>query len=89
MWKVSLILLLPSLTLAQTAPSGGPYVLNKQVIATGGATASAAGLSVIGSVGQSAVQVVAGGPYELTGGFHGPAVTGGQADALFRNGFED
>jgi len=46
MWKFALILLLPSMTLTQTPPSGGPYVLKKQVIATGGATASAAGLSV-------------------------------------------
>jgi len=54
MWKFALILLLPSMTLAQTPPSGGPYVLKKQVVATGGA--SAAGLSVIGSVGQRAAR---------------------------------
>lgn len=89
MRKFAVILLLPALALAQTPPSGGPYRMPKQVIANGGATASAVGWSVTGTVGQSAVQVVAGGPYQLTGGFHGPAVSGGPSDLIFRDGFED
>lgn len=89
MWKFALILLLPALSFAQTPPTGGPYSLPKQVIAGGGGTASAPGLSLTGTVGQSAVQVAAGGPYQLTGGFHGPIVTGAQPEPIFRNGFED
>ena len=89
MRKFALIFLLPAMALAQIPPSGGPYRLPKQVIASGGATSSAMGWSVTGTVGQSAVQVAAGGPYRLTGGFHGPAAAGSPSDLIFRDGFED
>ena len=89
MRKLSLLLLLPAIALAQTPPSGGPYSLPKQVIASGGATSSAASWSVTGTVGQIAVQITAGGPYQLTGGFHGPVTDGGPSDVIFRDGFED
>jgi len=89
MWKFALILLLPTLALAQTPPAGGPYSLPKQVIASGGASASGPGWALTGSVGQAAVQLVVGGPYQLTGGFHGPIAAGAQPDPIFRNGFED
>lgn len=83
------LLLLPAIVLAQAPPSGGPYRLPKQVIASGGATASASGWSVTGTVGQSAVQVVTGGPYQLFGGFHGPAIASDSSDLIFRDGFEN
>ena len=83
MRKIALILLLPALAFAQTAPSGGVYVMEKQVIAGGGATASAVGLRLVGTVAQSATQLAAGGPYVLSGGFHRPL------DLIFRDGFGD
>ena len=89
MRKLPLALLLPAISLAQSPPSGGPYLMQKQVIATGGSTASAGSWSVTGTVGQSAVQVAAGGSYQLTGGFHGPTVADGPPDLIFSNGFEN
>ena len=84
-----LMLLPPAMVLAQVPPSGGPYRLLKQVIASGGTKASAAGWSVTGTVGQSAVQVATGDPYELFGGFHGPAIANDSSYLIFRDGFED
>lgn len=84
-----LTLLPPAMVLAQAPPSGGPYRLPKHVIASGGATASASGWSLTGTVGQSAVQVVTGGAYELFGGFHGPAIASESSDLIFRDGFEN
>jgi len=89
MRRIALILLLPAVAFAQTAPSGGPYVMNKQAIAGGGAAASAAGLTLVGTVGQAATQVAAGGTYVLSGGFHGPAPAGSPLDPVFRDGFEN
>lgn len=87
MRALALILLLPALGAGQTPSSAGTYILPKQVIAAGGATATAPGWRLTGTVGQSAVQQVSGGSYRLIGGFHGPALAA-LPTPIFRDGFE-
>jgi hypothetical protein len=80
--RVLLILLLPAIAFAQS--SGGPYVMRKQAIASG-ARAQGGVYAMTGTAHQPIAFVQAGGPYRLTGGFHGG---GASADALFCDGFE-
>ena len=89
MRTISLLLLLPALSLAQTPPSGGPYALPKQVIATGGARATGGALVLTGTAGQSATTIVSGGSYVIQGGFYQAINTPTQPDAIFKNGFEN
>lgn len=82
--RLALLLLLPGLALAQS--SGGPYTLRKQVVASGGALATAGPYRVVGTAGQVAAAVASGGSYRLQGGFHAPAA---RPDALHCDSFED
>ena len=85
---LALILLPPALSLAQTPPSGGPYQIPKQVLATGGGSAVGGAFALTGTAGQSAVQTATGGSYALQGGFY-QAASGTQAEQIFKNGFEN
>ena len=68
--------------------SGGAYALDPQSIASGGGRSTGGVFSLEGTIGQhDASNVLGGGVFELTGGFHQRA-QGGLADALFSNGFE-
>lgn len=75
---------LPPLAIAQS--SGGIYTLRKFAIAGGGAGSAGADISTVGTAGQGAAHVSAGGDYRLVGGFHQGA--GGGDGALFKDGFE-
>lgn len=78
--------LLCGVALAQS--SGGPYVMRKDVIANGGATASAATYRATVTVAQPAAAAAqVGESYVLTGGFHSPAAA--SAGRIFCDGFED
>lgn len=74
---------------ATTPPAGGPYVMRKQAIASGGQRASGDSVVLTGTAGQaqSGPAPGSGATYRLTGGFHGPVQP--RPDALFANGFED
>ena len=89
MRRLTLFLLLPALSLAQTPPSGGPYVLPKQVIATGGTRASGGALELTGTAGQSATTLISGGSYAIQGGFYQAGGSPPVVDAIFKNGFEN
>lgn len=73
-----------TLSLPAQAPSGGSYVMRKQVIAAGGTTASGGSYVLAGTVGQNVVGVV-GASTAIEQGFHTRA---SQPDELFQNGFE-
>ena len=83
------IALLPILAQAQTPPSGGPYVLPKQVLATGGTRATGGALELTGTAGQSATTAMSGGSYVIQGGFYQASGTAPVVDAIFKNGFEN
>lgn len=70
-------------SLAQSA--GGDFAITRQVIAGGGASASAGDFGVVGTAGQSAPGISSGGDFTIRGGFHVPA---DRDDALFSDGFE-
>lgn len=73
---------------ARAQSSGGVYTLNPQSIAGGGGRSTGGVFSVEGTIGQhDASNVLGGGVFELTGGFHQRA-QGAPGDALFGNGFE-
>lgn len=80
--RLLVILLLPAMAFAQS--TGGPYVMRKQVIASG-AEAQGGVYAITGTVHQPTASVQAAGPYRLTGGFHGRNAT---ADRVFCDGFE-
>lgn len=67
------------------AQSGGNYVMQKQVIGSGGATASGGAYQLTGTVGQHAVAVSCANNYSVHSGFW---VGVSQTDVIFRNGFE-
>lgn len=79
-------LALTGTALAQSG--GGAYTLNPQSIAGGGGRSSGGVFSLEGTIGQhDASNVLGGGAFELTSGFHQRA-QGTPGDALFSNGFE-
>ncbi len=80
---------LPAFSLAQTPPSGGPYALPKQVIASGGARASAGSFVLTGTAGQAATTTASGGSYVVQGGFYQAIGTPSVVDTIFKNGFEN
>ena len=83
------ILLLLIGSLHAQAPSGGPYQVTRQVIATGGVRATGGALVLEGTAGQSTTSAVIGGSYAIQGGFHRPLSAPGQPDAIFKHGFEN
>ncbi len=78
---------LGSLSAAADVPSGGPYTMRKQVVASGGGTASSGPYRLVGTVAQSAVGPVAGDGYALQQGFH-TAASAEPAPLLFQDSFE-
>jgi len=72
-------------------PTGGPFVIQKQVIAAGGARASGGSYVLTGTIAQAAAGPVpseaTGAGYRLSSGFH--AVSTPLPDALFSHGFEN
>ncbi len=93
MHKLTLILILtaqlPAFGQAQTPPSGGPYALPKQVIASGGARVSAGSYVLTGTAGQSTTTIVSGGNYVVQGGFYQAISVPSVVDPIFKNGFEN
>lgn len=65
--------------------SGGDFATTRQVIAGGGNAASGAGFTVVTTAGQPSVELAAGGPFVVRGGFHVPAEL---TDTLFSDSFE-
>jgi hypothetical protein len=78
-----------ALAQALTPPAGGPYVLRKQIIATGGERASGGPYVLTGTLGQVATDPnpASGAGYRLAGGFHSASLP--LTDALFADGFEN
>ena len=70
-------------------PSGGTYVLNKQVIAAGGNRSSGGSYQLVGTLGQNAAGRANAGGYQLQIGFHGAASNAPLHDSIFRNSFEN
>ncbi|MBK9654668.1 MAG: hypothetical protein IPO66_04040 [Rhodanobacteraceae bacterium] len=70
-------------------PSGGSYVLNKQVIAAGGNRSSGGSYQLVGTLGQNAAGRANAGGYQLQIGFHGAASNAPLPDSIFRNSFEN
>lgn len=70
-------------------PSGGPYVMRKQVIAGGGQHASGGSYVMTGTLGQVAIDPnpAAGAAYRLAGGFHNALSP--RTDSMFVDGFEN
>lgn len=87
--------LLGACALAQAAPptdappSGGTYVLNKQVIASGGNRSSGGSFSMVGTLGQNTAGRANAGGYQLQTGFHADASSTPLPDSIFRNSFEN
>lgn len=87
--------LLSALALAQAAPptdappSGGNYVLNRQVIAAGGNRSSGGGYQLVGTLGQNTAGRANAGGYQLQIGFHAAASNAPLPDSIFRNSFEN
>lgn len=73
----------------QAPPSGGSYVLNKQVIAAGGNRSTGGGYQLVGTLGQNAAGRANAGGYQLQIGFHGAASNAPLPDSIFRNSFEN
>ncbi len=84
----ALLTLLLSAPLCGQVASGGPYTLNKQVIAGGGERASGGSYLLIGTVAQSVTGPVTGGSYSVQQGFLTQTASASQPDAIFKNGFE-
>ncbi|AVP97441.1 hypothetical protein C7S18_09635 [Ahniella affigens] len=86
-----LIVLVGAITAADAVPpSGGSYVMQREVIAGGGQSVSGGTYILVGTVGQSAAQSASiGGTFQLASGFHTPRVPAVPLpDAVFRDGFE-
>ena len=81
------VLLASSFATSADAPSGGNYVMRKQVVATGGGHISGGSYAMTATVAQSATGPVSGGSYVLQQGFH--AAPGAAANPiLFQDSFE-
>lgn len=78
-----------ALTQAVTPPTGGPYMLTKQVIAAGAARASGGAFVLTGTIAQSSAASANAGSYQLRAGFYAPEALGPLPDAMFKNGFEN
>ena len=87
--RVALPIALALVTVAAAAdtPSGGPYLLRKQVVAAGGMRSSGGTDQLVATIAQPAVGPVTGGDYVLQQGFH--AAAGAAPDPnLFQDSFE-
>lgn len=73
----------------QAPPSGGTYVLTKQVIAAGGNRSSGGSYQLVGTLGQNTAGRANAGGYQLQIGFHGAASNAPLPDSIFRNSFEN
>ena len=74
---------------ALAPPTGGPYTLTKQVIASGGTRATGGSFVLTGTVAQANVGPSSGAGYVLSSGFHTAPATAVQPDPIFKNGFEN
>ncbi|MGK7295491.1 MAG: hypothetical protein ACNS61_06625 [Candidatus Wenzhouxiangella sp. M2_3B_020] len=83
------VLLLAALALPAAAgnppPSGGEFTIRRSTIDAGAGDSAGADFVLKGTIGQHDTQIMAGGEFDLRGGFWTPA---GPSDFLFRNGFE-
>ena len=91
----ALLLIIAATTASAAAmaemPSGGTFVMRKQVVANGGNASNGNGAGgnyhLVATVAQGAVGPVTGGGYTLQQGFHA-ATAPALPDALFNNSFE-
>ncbi|HKE48191.1 MAG TPA: hypothetical protein VKB52_08995 [Rhodanobacteraceae bacterium] len=73
--------------LAQAQSSGGPYRIDRVVIAGGGGPIDGGAYQVSGTFGQSAIARLAASDYVLFDGFWSPA-SFETSDRIFANGFD-
>jgi hypothetical protein len=66
--------------------SGGPYAIEKAVIASGGATLAGGSFRLSGTVGQPATTRLSATGFSLNAGFWAPE--GSAPDSIFSNGFD-
>lgn len=72
--------------LAVAQSSGGPYTIDKAVIASGGATSTGATFRLSATVGQPATTRLSATGFSLNNGFWAPE--GPASDPIFSNGFD-
>ena len=72
---------------ASTNSSGGPYRLERSVIAGGGSTINSGTFRLSGTLGQSASATLSASSYRLYGGFWPPDANA-PTDRVFANGFD-
>lgn len=73
-------------TTVPAQPSGGPYVVARSVIGSGGDTLSGGSFRLNGTLGQPATTLLGSSGYRVYDGFWAPAAPLG--DLLFSNGFD-
>jgi hypothetical protein len=69
------------------SPSGGAYVIRKQVVAGGGAKISEGPFVLTGTIAQNTSHIAQASTTRVYSGFHAPLITE-SSDILFRNSFE-
>ncbi|MGA9341228.1 MAG: hypothetical protein WBV61_02710 [Rhodanobacteraceae bacterium] len=67
---------------------GGPYDIDRSVVAGGGGSLAGGTFELRGTVGQSASATLAGSAYRFYGGFWEPAENETPTDLIFTSGFE-
>ncbi len=88
-------LLMPAFALIGSFPGsvnaqsgGGPYDIDRSVVAGGGGSLAGGTFELRGTVGQSASATLAGSAYRFYGGFWEPAENETPTDLIFTSGFE-
>ena len=74
---------------ALAPPTGGPYTLTKQVVASGGTRATGGSFVLTGTVAQASAGPASGASYALNSGFHAASASAVQPESIFKNGFEN
>jgi hypothetical protein len=71
------------------AQSGGGFDIRRSTLSSGGGPSIAGQLRIVGTAGQADAGVVAGGSFQLRGGFWaGASAPPGGGEVIFGNGFE-
>ncbi|MGA9421432.1 MAG: hypothetical protein WBW61_03660 [Rhodanobacteraceae bacterium] len=70
-------------------PGGGPYGIDRSVVASGGGLLAGGTFVLRGTVGQSASTILSGSDYRFYGGFWEPMESEVPTDGIFANGFDN
>ena len=86
-WAMLVGLLGAGVAMPADAPSGGSYVLRKQVVVAGGARSAGGDYQLTATIAQPATGPASGGSYSLQQGFHAGAASAPDP-LLFNDNFE-